>query len=40
LDYARSRSIAWNMGQYNVKLVKNYVQLVTGLGLEWNTYSL
>lgn len=39
LDYARSRSIAWNIGQYNVKIVKNYVQIVTGIGLEWNSYA-
>jgi len=39
LDYARSRSIAWNIGQYNVHIVKNYVQLVTGIGLEWNSYA-
>ncbi|HET6991104.1 MAG TPA: outer membrane beta-barrel protein [Bacteroidia bacterium] len=40
LDYARSRSIAWNMGQYNFHIVKNYVNLVTGLGIEWNSYAL
>jgi hypothetical protein len=40
LDYARSRSFAWNMGQYNFHIVKNYVQLVTGFGLEWNSYAL
>lgn len=40
LDYARSRSFAWNMGQYNFHLCKNYINLVTGLGLEWNSYAL
>jgi hypothetical protein len=40
LDYARSRSIAWNMGQYNFHIVKNYVNLVTGFGIEWNSYAL
>jgi hypothetical protein len=39
LDYSRSRSIAWNMGQYNFHIVKNYVQVVTGIGLEWNSYA-
>ncbi len=39
LDYSRSHSIAWNMGQYNLKIVKNYVQVVTGIGLEWNSYA-
>ncbi|MBI3509158.1 MAG: outer membrane beta-barrel protein [Bacteroidetes bacterium] len=39
LDYARSHSIAWNMMQYNIHLYKNHVNLVTGFGLEWNTYS-
>jgi hypothetical protein len=39
LDYARSHSVAWNMGQYNLKIVKNYVQVVTGIGLEWNSYA-
>lgn len=39
LDYSRSRSIAWNMGQYNVPIVGNYIQLVTGFGLEWNSYA-
>ncbi|CAN5131322.1 hypothetical protein BH09BAC5_BH09BAC5_24140 [soil metagenome] len=40
LDYARSRSISWNMAQYNFHIVKNYVNLVTGIGLEWNSYAL
>lgn len=39
LDYARSRSIAWNMGQLNIPIAKHYVQLVTGFGLEWNSYA-
>jgi hypothetical protein len=40
LDYARSRSFAWNIAQFNVPLYKNHIQLVTGIGLEWNSYSL
>lgn len=40
LDYSRSRSFAWNIGQYNFHIVKNYVNVVTGIGLEWNSYAL
>jgi hypothetical protein len=39
LDYARSHSFSWNMGQYNLHLYKNYINLVTGIGLEWNSYA-
>src|SRR5574337_1579199 len=40
IDYARSHSIAWNMGQYNFHIYKNYVNLVTGIGLESDSYAL
>ncbi len=40
LDYARSRSIGWNIAQHNFHLYKNYINLVTGIGLEWNSYAL
>ncbi len=40
LDYARSRSFSWNVSQYNFHIVKNYVNLVTGIGFEWNSYAL
>src|SRR6185436_5781274 len=39
LDYARSHTFAWNMGQFNVHLCHNYINLVTGVGLEWNSYA-
>lgn len=39
LDFARSFSFAWNISQYNVHLYKNHINLVTGLGLEWNSYA-
>lgn len=39
LDYARSRSFSWNIAQYNFHLYKNYINLVTGAGLEWNSYT-
>jgi hypothetical protein len=40
LDYARSRSFSWNIAQHNFHLYKNYVNLVTGAGIEWNSYAL
>lgn len=40
LDYARSRSFAWNVGQHNFHIYKNYINLVTGVGFEWNSYAL
>lgn len=39
LDYARSRTFAWNIAQYNIPIAKHYVQIVTGIGLEWNSYA-
>ena len=39
LDYARSHTFSWNIAQYNLHLCKNYVNLVTGIGLEWNSYA-
>lgn len=40
LDYSRSHSFALNLAQYNLHIYKNYVNLVTGIGFEWNSYSL
>lgn len=40
LDYARSHSIGLNLAQYNLHIYRNYVNLVTGFGLEWNSYAL
>lgn len=40
LDYARSRSIGLNLAQYNLHIYKNYVNVVTGIGFEWNSYAL
>ncbi len=39
LDYARSRSFSWNVAQYNFHIYKNYINLVTGAGFEWNSYA-
>lgn len=39
LDYARSRSFAWNVGQRNFHIYKNYINLVTGAGFEWTSYA-
>ncbi|GAB4142587.1 MAG: hypothetical protein Fur0041_17670 [Bacteroidia bacterium] len=40
LDYARSRSFAWNFAQHNFHIYKNFINFVTGFGIEWNTYAL
>lgn len=39
LDNARSFAFAWNIHQHNFHLYKNYVNLGTGIGLEWNSYA-
>lgn len=39
LDQARSFSFAWNIWQQNIHLYRNNVNLVTGIGLEWNSYA-
>lgn len=40
LDYARSHSFGLNLGQYNLHLYRNYIYVVTGLGLEFNSYAI
>ncbi|TND09652.1 MAG: hypothetical protein FD123_1009 [Bacteroidetes bacterium] len=39
IDNARSFAFAWNMHQHNFHLYKNYINVGTGLGLEWNSYA-
>ncbi|MCU0432840.1 MAG: PorT family protein [Bacteroidia bacterium] len=39
LDYARSHSFALNLWQHNFHIYKNHVNLVTGFGIEWNSYA-
>lgn len=36
LDYARSFNFQWNLGQKNFNLYKKYIQLSTGVGLQFN----
>jgi hypothetical protein len=36
LDYARSYNFQWNLGQKNFNLYKKYIQLSTGVGLQFN----
>lgn len=39
LNYGRSFSFQFNPFQKNIHLYKNYINLVTGLGFEWNHYE-
>lgn len=39
LDYGRSYSFQWNIGQKNLNLYKKYIQLSTGIGLHFNNYK-
>lgn len=39
LDYARSLSYHLNFFEHDFHIYKNYVNLVTGLGLSWNNYA-
>jgi hypothetical protein len=39
LDYARSRSFSWNIAQYNIHIYQNHINLVTGIGFDWNSYA-
>ncbi len=39
LKYNRSWYFSLNLLQKNIHLYKNYVSLVTGLGVEWNSYN-
>ena len=38
LDYGRSRTFSINFAEKDFTLYKEYIQLVTGLGIEWNNY--
>ncbi|MBK9284409.1 MAG: DUF2807 domain-containing protein [Sphingobacteriaceae bacterium] len=40
LNYSRSINIQLNFFQHNFHLYKNYVNLVTGFGIEWRRYML
>lgn len=39
LKYPRSWYFSLNMLEQNIRLYKNYLYLVTGLGAEWNSYN-
>ncbi len=39
LNYSKSLFFSLNLMEKNFRLYKNYVNLVTGLGVEWNSYN-
>ena len=39
LNYIKSISFAYNFWEQNFRLYKNYVNIVTGLGIEWASYN-
>lgn len=39
LNYNKSLSFNWNFADLQIPIYKNYVSLVTGLGLEFNAYN-
>ena len=39
LNYGKSWFLSLNVLQKNIPLYKNYVNIVTGLGIEWNSYN-
>ncbi|MCC7302564.1 MAG: DUF2807 domain-containing protein [Bacteroidia bacterium] len=39
LNYGRSVHVGLNLGEYDFHIYKNYVNLVTGFGFEWNSYA-
>ena len=39
LNYGKSMYFSLNLFEKNIHLYKNYVNLVTGLGMEWNSYN-
>ncbi len=39
LNYSKSLYFSLNLFEKNIRLYKNYVNLVTGLGFEWNSYN-
>ena len=40
IDYAHSRVVSFNMLQFKARLVKDYVGLLTGLSVQFNSYKL
>ncbi|MBI3501088.1 MAG: outer membrane beta-barrel protein [Bacteroidetes bacterium] len=39
LNYSKSFFFSLNLLEKNIRLYKNYVNVVTGLGFEWNSYN-
>lgn len=39
LNYGKSLYFSLNLFEKNIRLYKNYVNIVTGLGCEWNSYN-
>lgn len=39
LKYSRSLYFSLNLLEKNIRIYKNYVNLVTGLGMEWDSYN-
>ncbi len=39
LNYGKSRHWAWNITDWNFKLIKHHLELTTGIGLAWDNYA-
>ncbi len=39
LNYGKSRHWAWNIADWNVKIIKHHLEFTTGLGLAWDNYA-
>lgn len=40
LDYSRSITVNFNFAEKTLPIVKNYVGITTGLGIQWNRYGI
>jgi hypothetical protein len=40
IDYAQSRSLNINFWEHKIRIVKDYVGITTGAGIQWNNYRL
>jgi Putative auto-transporter adhesin, head GIN domain/Outer membrane protein beta-barrel domain len=39
LNYGKSRHWAWNIADWNVKIIKHNLEFTTGVGLAWDNYA-
>ncbi len=39
LNYGKSRHWAWNIADWNVKIIKHHLEFTTGFGLAWDNYA-